>query len=360
MRMDSMVDAADFLLLTQVSPSDKSWDHHKEKSREVSAIYQRAEYESYSKRIWECSQSLEFRVLTGDDGVGRLKLHSARFCRVRWCPICQWRRSRMWRARFIKALPKICEDHPRGRFIFLTLTVRNCELKDLRSTLAGMNEAWKKLIKRTNFPATGWVKSVEVTRGRDGSAHPHFHILLMVNPSYFTHGYLSHAKWVQMWRECLKVDYDPIVNVKTVKNRRKKPTVESIKKVDINVDTTVDSDKSLEYTDIIPAILEVIKYSIKLSDLTGDHDKSISPEDWLAELTRQLHKTRSISLGGIFKEYLSEDEPEDLINADLEDNTDLEEEDYNLIFEWAELIRKYTYKETVNKPSTKQLTNVDK
>ena len=54
---------------------------------------------------------------------------------------------------------------------------------------------------------------------------------------------------------------------------------------------------------------------------------------------------RSISLGGIIKEYLSEDEPEDLINADLEDNTDLDDEDYNLIFEWVNIIRKYAYKE---------------
>jgi plasmid rolling circle replication initiator protein Rep len=184
-----------------------------------------------------------------------------------------------------------------------------------------MNEAWKKLIKRTNFPAIGWLKSVEVTRGQDGSAHPHFHILLMVNPSYFTHGYISHAKWVEMWRECLKVDYNPMVNVKTVKNRRKKITVESIKNVDIDVNTTVNDDK---FSDIISGVLEVIKYSVKPSDLTGD---------WLIELTRQLHKTRSISLGGIIKEYLSEDEPEDLINADLEDNTDLDDEDYNLIYE---------------------------
>ena len=220
-----------------------------------------------------------------------------------------------------------------------------------------MNEAWKKLIKRTNFPAIGWLKSVEVTRGQDESAHPHFHILLMVNPGYFTKYYISHAKWVEMWRECLKVDYDPIVNVKTVKNRRKKITVESIKNVDIDVNTTVDGDKSSKYDDIISGVLEVLKYSVKPSDLVGDKDKSGSPENWLIELTRQLHKTRSISLGGIIKEYLSEDEPEDLINADLEDHTDLEDEDYNLIFEWADIVRKYVYKDC--KPVVnKQLTSV--
>jgi plasmid rolling circle replication initiator protein Rep len=333
MLVNGMIGAADLLLLSQASPRDVSWDNHKDKSLEVMGIYQDAGCTRYAQRIFACSQSLEFCVLSDDKGATHLKLHSARFCRVRWCPVCQWRRMLMWRARFIKALPEIFEDHPKARCIFLTLTVRNCDLKDLRSTLAGMNEAWKKLIKRTNFPAIGWLKSVEVTRGQDGSAHPHFHILLMVNPSYFTHGYISHAKWVEMWRECLKVDYNPMVNVKTVKNRRKKITVESIKNVDIDVNTTVNDDK---FSDIISGVLEVIKYSVKPSDLTGD---------WLIELTRQLHKTRSISLGGIIKEYLSEDEPEDLINADLEDNTDLDDEDYNLIFEWVNIIRKYAYKE---------------
>jgi hypothetical protein len=148
-----------------------------------------------------------------------------------------------------------------------------------------------------------------------------------------------------MWRECLKVDYDPIVNVKTVKNRRKKITVESIKNVDIDVNTTVNDNESSKFDDIISGVMEVIKYSVKPSDLVGDKDKSGSPENWLIELTRQLHKTRSISLGGIIKEYLSEDEPEDLINADLEDYTDLEDEDYNLIFEWADIVRKYVYKD---------------
>lgn len=350
MLVTGMVGAADLLLLSQASPRDVSWDNHKDKSREVMEIYQDAGWTRFAERIFGCSQSLEFCVLSDDKGGIHLKLHSARFCRVRWCPVCQWRKSLMWRARFIKALPQIFEDHPKARCIFLTLTVRNCDLKDLRSTLAGMNEAWKKLIKRTNFPAIGWLKSVEVTRGQDGSAHPHFHILLMVNEGYFKRGYLSHSKWVEMWRECLKVDYDPIVNVKTVKNRRKKITVESIKNVDIDVNTTVNDNESSKFDDIISGVMEVIKYSVKPSDLVAD-------QNWLIELTRQLHKTRSISLGGIIKEYLSEDEPEDLINADLEDYTDLEDEDCNLIFEWADIVRKYVYKEC--KPVVnKQLTSV--
>jgi hypothetical protein len=226
-----------------------------------------------------------------------------------------------------------------------------------------MNAAWKKITMRKNFPALGWVKSVEVTRGKDDTAHPHFHCLLMVNETYFSRGYISQANWRKMWQECLKIDYDPYVDIRTVTEKRtKKITAKSIKNVNISVDKAVNNHLPKLHNDIIAGVLETIKYNVKVQDLVkGNEEKELKPvtPEWLAELTRQLHKTRSIALGGIFKEYLSDDEPEDLINADLEDETDLEDEDYHMIFEWAELMRKYAYKESVDKSSTKQLTNVD-
>ena len=344
-----VVDGDSSLWLSDVSPRDKPWDQHKDQARQVASIYTQADYEKYSKRIWECSQSLEFRVLSDDQGGSHLKLHSARFCRVRLCPICQWRRSMMWRARFLKALPKICADYPRGRFIFLTLTVRNCRLEDLRETIAWMNASWKKMTMRKNFPALGWIKCIEVTRGETDLAHPHFHCLLMVNETYFKDGYISQANWTKMWKECLKVDYTPIVNVKRVTNRKHK----SKQSVDNDNDVTVNNTKNRPVDnpvdDIIAGVLETIKYSVKPADLIGEDYMFVTPQDWLAELTRQLHKTRSIALGGIFKQYLSEDEPEDLINAEIEEETDLDEEGYNYIFEWREIMRRYAYKETVDR-----------
>lgn len=344
-----VVDGDSSLWLSDVSPRDKPWDQHKDQARQVASIYTQADYEKYSKRIWECSQSLEFRVLSDDQGGSHLKLHSARFCRVRLCPVCQWRRSMMWRARFLKALPKICADYPRGRFIFLTLTVRNCRLEDLRETIAWMNASWLKMIKRKNFPALGWIKCIEVTRGETDLAHPHFHCLLMVNSNYFTINYISQANWTKMWKECLKVDYTPIVNVKRVRNRKhkSKQTVDSIDNTTVDTINNRPVDNPID--DIIAGVLETIKYSVKPADLIGEDYMFVTPQDWLAELTRQLHKSRSIALGGIFKQYLSEDDPEDLINAEIEEETDLDEEGYNYIFEWREIMRRYAYKETVDK-----------
>jgi plasmid rolling circle replication initiator protein Rep len=224
----------------------------------------------------------------------------------------------MWRARFIKALAEIQQKYPTGRWVFLTLTVRNCEVSELRSTLTKMNAAWQRLTQRKQFPALGFIKSVEVTRGWDGTAHPHFHCLMLVPASYFSgQKYITQAEWTTLWQSCLKVDYTPIVDVRAVKASK--------------VASTIALDASNKV--MMKAICETLKYSVKPADLLAD------PE-WLAELTKQLQKTKAISIGGCLKEFFSEDEPEDLINANIEEEEKTEDEAM-LFFDWASAIRRY-------------------
>ena len=54
----------------------------------------------------------------------------------------------MWQARFYQALPKIVVDYPSSRWLFLTLTVRNCEIGELGTVLTAMNAAFKRMEKR--------------------------------------------------------------------------------------------------------------------------------------------------------------------------------------------------------------------
>lgn len=296
------------LSLSDLSTKDKPWDKHRAAADIVSQLYAEVGYDRYAKRTSECSQWLSFALLeTLETGCLSLKLYSARFCRVRFCPVCQWRRSFMWRARFLEAMPAIVIDHLTARYLFLTLTVRNCPVNELRETIKLMNTAWNLLTKRKQFPAIGFVRSLEVTRGKDGSAHPHFHCLLMVTPNYFSREYLSQAKWTELWKDCLKIDYTPIVNIKVVKS---------------------------QINNIEPALCETLKYSVKESDLVAD-------KEWLKEITKQMHKVRAVSLGGVFKKYLSEDDPEDLIHPSEDSKEDLKNTP-KLIFDWSEIIKKYT------------------
>jgi plasmid rolling circle replication initiator protein Rep len=291
----SQVDKA----LSDLSPRDKPWDIHKRQSIAVSRLYSELNEQRYSERVLDCSKWLEFALVASDQGEINLKLFASRFCRFRHCPICQWRRSLMWVARLAQVLPKLLQDYPSVHFVFLTLTVRNCEVDHLRETIAKMNKAWNKFVQRKAFPALGFLKSVEVTRGQDGSAHPHFTGRL----------YLSQAKWSELWAKSLRVDYNPVVNVKKIK---------------------VNSDNLL--TGLIDAVRETCKYSVKPADLVKD-------VEWLGKLTTELHKTRAVSVGGILRNYLSEYEPEDLVSEVNPDNSDQVLE--TLVFGWHEIVSHY-------------------
>lgn len=314
-------EGGDSWFLSDISPADKPWDTHRAESDAIEKLYDLCGYDRYAKRIRGCSEQLTYALQAKDDGELKLRLREAKFCRVRHCLVCQWRRQQMWRARFFKALPQVQEKYPTARWVFLTLTVKNCEVQHLRANLNWMNDAWHKLIKRKAFPALGFIKSIEVTRNAEnGTAHPHFHCLMLVPAGYFSKGYISQATWAELWQSCLKADYTPVVNVKVVK--AKKGTLNAT------------GDASNEAT--LKAICETLKYSVKPADLLSD------PE-WLGELTRQLYKTKAISIGGYLKEFFSEDEPEDLINAGIEEEEKVDD-DVMLTFEWVTGIKRYTKK----------------
>ena len=110
--------------LTDYSPRDKPWDVHRAQAQSVEGVYSGTVFDSLAGRIRDCTGHLGFVWSDPDPETGELhlKLRSAHFCRVRHCPVCQWRRSLMWQARFLKALPSIEQAHPTARWLFITLT----------------------------------------------------------------------------------------------------------------------------------------------------------------------------------------------------------------------------------------------
>lgn len=94
--------------LTDYSAHDKPWDDHKGQADDVGGIYATAqEFERYAARMCDCGGLLHFAWID-DKKTGRtcLRLRKACFCRLRNCPVCQWRRCLMWQSRFYKSLPK--------------------------------------------------------------------------------------------------------------------------------------------------------------------------------------------------------------------------------------------------------------
>lgn len=319
------------LRLADCSRRDRRWDDRRGYAEKVATLYQGTWCDPYGRRMHKCSPILKFKWIRGDTGEVRLKLCSAHFCRVRHCPVCQSRRQEMWQARFFKAIPKILEDYPTARYLYLTLTVRNPPVKELRKTLGWMNKSFVRLTKRKEWPALGWAKSVEVTRGKDdpGTAHPHYHVLMMVPGGYFSRRYINQKEFTQLWKECLRADYEPVVDVRIVRPR--KAPQRSSMGLPAPLPDIQTSDLPTGLPGVRAAILETFKYSVKAEDL-------ITSQDWLLEVTKQMHKTRAVALGGVFRDYLSEEEPEDLIQ---EEELSSNEQGEPIYFGWHERSRRY-------------------
>lgn len=294
--------------LSELSPKDKTWDERRSQSDCIERHFNGTEFQSYAARIHDCSQLLDFRLVPKQDGDYRLKLSSARFCHVRTCSICSWRRALATRARAYKVLPNIVSDYPTARYLFVTLTVKNCAITQLKETLKWMNESFARLTKLKKFPAIGYLKTTEVTRSkRDNSAHPHFHVLLMVKRAYFGRDYIKQSEWAEMWKKSLRVDYTPVMDVQALKPQ-KSPEI---------------------------LLVEIIKYQSKPNDLVFAH------RDWFLEYVRQVHGTKAFALGGIFRDYFRELErdvsTEEMIGNDGENEVD----EGHLVFNWRRLEKKY-------------------
>jgi plasmid rolling circle replication initiator protein Rep len=306
--------------LSDVSPRHKPWDVHRGEADDVTEIYagsQVSRHHKYAERVENCVQVLGFAHDPLATKKNKLKLQTSWFCKVRHCPVCQWRRSLQWQAKVYRALPLLRRDYPDTRFLFMTLTIRNCEVKDLRSTLEVMAKGWKRLTELRTWPARGWVRAVEITRSqRYRTAHPHYHCLLMVAPAYFQGDYLKQDQWAELWQQCLRIPYRPVVDIRAVKLALV-PDTQRVNPLPKNM---------------WAAVAEILKYAVKPSDMVRDHD-------WFLTLVDQVHHTRGVAIGGILKRYIKEREQETMLSEPGEEPA--EETKEQLYFGWKQKVRKY-------------------
>lgn len=294
-------DQAAGLYLDDVSPSDRRWSTRRLYGEQLEQIFGDVPYPVFAKwgpRLRSCSQVLEFGWAPERDpdlvGVLRLKLKDAWFCKVPFCPVCMWRKGLVWLSRFYRALPSIREKYPTHRWIFLTLTARNVPVEELRASLRDLHKGLDRLTKRAEWKAAvpGWVRSSEVTKGRDGPnmAHPHLHLLCLVPSSYFGALYIKQSRWVELWQECARLDYSPVVDVRTVKPKQGE-----------------DEEAALG-----AALRETFKYAVKAGEL------ELGDRGYVVELARALRHIRMLRAGGVLAPLLSDSEPDqaELIGGD--------------------------------------------
>jgi hypothetical protein len=152
----------------------------------------------------------------------------------------------------------------------------------------------------------------------------------MVSKSYFTGKYyLSQVRWTELWRESAGLNYTPIVNVKKVRDRRKRASqldpLEGQGKTNTNLDVG-----------LLTAILETAKYCVKPEDLLAD-------PDWIVQVADQIFRLRKTVTGGLIRRFVNDREDDDLIHITEEET--ISEPDYYLLFDWYSIVQKYLQRE---------------
>ena len=265
------------------SGKERPWHTRKLENQYISAAYDEINARK-AERLNSCADCLLFWRCQS----GSLKLKHASFCRVRLCPICAWRRSMKTHAHMTKILDAAKADD--FAYIMVTLTLRNCSGAELSSTLDKLLGGFKNLVKRKAFAAAwrGWYRGVEVTHNlQNDTYHPHIHALVAVKKSYFkSKQYITQAELATAWRDCCKLDYTPVVDIRKT------------------------------YGNTVKAISEVAKYTTKSGDIICFDDWDLTIET-IRTLDAAFDKRRFIAFGGRFKELHKELNLDDTEDGDL-------------------------------------------
>lgn len=252
--------------------------------------------ESSLFNIFNCGSFISFFA---DETWKKKKVNRSNFCKNRFCPLCAWRKAKKDSLK-ISILLKYIQEELGYEFIFLTLTAPNVKGSDLAGEIKKYNNSFKYLmqLKEIKKITKGYVRKLEVTYNSErNDYHPHFHVMIAVNKSYFkSRYYIKKKQWLELWKECMDDS--------------------SITQVDVRKMDTGDSN----------AIAEIAKYGAK------DADYMISQEVFDV-FYKALKGKQLLTYSGIFKQALK------LFNdgeLDKYKEIDLTEYVYALEYSWKD------------------------
>lgn len=271
-----------------------------------------ARYLDKASRLAGCTPWAEFERLPD----GALHLHKASFCRVRLCPMCQWRRSLKLGAEVRQVVERANADHIREtrtawRWLMVTFTVRNVPGAELGATIDKLHRAMNNMAKCAMWKGAvrGWLRATEVTHNTNkfskfyDTYHPHIHALLCVPSSYFKgKGYITQKQWVELWAHYAGTTYTPVVDVRTIKAEDGK--------------AVSDLPAAEQAAAMGKAVAEVSKYASKPADYIIPSDLELSRRT-VEVLDTMLDHRRMTSWGGILKEIAAALQLEDPETGDL-------------------------------------------
>lgn len=205
------------------------YTNKKKKNQDIIKYISKHLSEDNLNLVYECGSYLE---MISDKFLGIKKMHKANFCKNRFCPMCAWRQTKK-DALKISIIMEFIKKELGLDFIFLTLTAPNVKAENLNEEIKKYNKSFQKLVKRKEFMkiSKGYVRKLEITYNQErDDYHPHFHVIIVVNKSYFTDKtYISKKKFLKLWQECMEDDSITQVDVKKIDTNDKKSISEIAK-----------------------------------------------------------------------------------------------------------------------------------
>lgn len=300
-----------------------------------------ADTRDVGRAIANCSSRLLLELPLEGGALGEPLLRGARLCNRRLCPFCEWRRTRAWRARLIRGLTAFGEERPNWSGVFLTLTVRNCQVDELRQTMQEMHQSFHRLRKVAAFPTDVWFRRTEITvrreyqaeggsshggrkqegaamgGGRITSVHPHLHCLLLVRPSYWSRDYVKQIEWQRQWQMAARLDYAPVVDVRRAKAKR--------------------GSESQDETPGAGAVVEAAKYASKATDL-------LSLGEGLPAFHHEMRGLRLYAVSKELQRFVKSADPGESEMLDSPDpNLPANDQTLSAVAEWFEAFQEYRF-----------------
>lgn len=281
------------------------------------------------ERVEECNT---FLFMVGDKTMEKTKLHRSNNCENRFCPVCAWKKSRK-NALKISILMQHLKETEDKEFLFLTLTAPNVTGEELEDEIKHYNQSFQRLMQRkaVKQAVKGYVRKLEVTYNKDREDyHPHFHVILAVNKSYFTdkNYYINRDRWLELWQQSTKNSLITQVDIRRVKHTDNKKEVSEIAKY-----SAKDSDYLQDETvfDTFYKTLSgkrLIVYSGLFKDASKkyenkelEHYKEIDPTHYIYQIFYHWGQTDYIQTE---QKLMSEDMQKE-VNQTMLEETDIEE-----------------------------------
>src|SRR5699024_2123418 len=177
-----------------------------------------------AERVKDCAEILEYKQ---NRETGERKLYRVWFCKSRHCPMCNWRRTMKHGIQTQKVVAEVVRLKPKARWMFLTLTVKNVyDGEELNKSLSEMAQGFRRMMQYVKVAKNlvGCMRATEVTVDEiENSYNQHMYVLICVDSMYFYNkeNYITQKVWTQLWKRAMKLDYDPIVDVRAIRPKNK-------------------------------------------------------------------------------------------------------------------------------------------